>query len=1372
VEDHFEGPAYIYDVVGHPDLQPYINIEPDGRYRAVMMDDEQTFDDIVLAERALSNFYANEELGDKRATRYTSYALPGGENYRELLLTLPTREPATSPIPAVGDNGLPAGWSVEPFEDSAGAKSWSILNAEREPVIDYMPERVTTEAQARQYAAEWYADNARRDNLPAPRNPAVFQSGHWDEPNIIAHVRFNERTDAEGKRVLFIEEIQSDWAQKGRKRGFIEAPLTDAERARFSELQAKRNNGGSRAMAPGEDEERRALQERAKEAAERAPRGPFVERTDAWVSLALKRMIRWAADNGFDRVAFVTGEQSAERYDLSKHIKSLTLHDNTSGGIGRPRMEGAFNGGVLTAMGHNGRAVFDGASVRSTEHLTEMIGKDAAKKLLNAPAREGRYAGLGARERSLEGLDLKVGGEGMKSFYDQIVPKVANDVLKKLGGGRVSIVRIEAGESGKWGVYDATDEDNQGLLQSFDTKGDADAFADEQDGGVDVRRVPKYGEQPGFDITPELRARARAGVPLFSRAGQRDVSMTRDESVRAAETAVTTAIPDWARAFAPAQQGALRKAGVIFEHQTLKDRGRNLTRDFGKKFIQCVVDQFAPLRELDQRAYMQARLSKATDGAIEALLLHGRPFLRDGALDVNAHDGGFLKVLQSLRDEHDRFFAWVAGQRAAELKKKGKENLLTDEDITFLATINRNDQSWPQREAAYGAALERLRSFSKAVMDIAEQQGLIDGQTRPLWESEFYVPFYRAMEDGAAGPTIKSGLVRQYAFKKLKGGTQNLNDLLKNTLMNWSHLLSAAQKNAASKAAIDAAVRVGIATAVEPDTKGAVWYLDRGEKKHFLIEDPYVMDAITALEAAAFGPWMKPLAAFKRWLTFGVTANPAFKIRNLIRDSLAAVGQNELSYNVFENIVTGWRETNDSQTRASLMAGGGMFRFGTMLEGDRAQHLKRLVQNGVDEGTVLDSKAKVAAFFTKAWDAYQEIGDRSENINRAALYTKLRAQGMDHLEASYRARDMLDFSMQGRWAAVRFLTTTVPFLNARLQGLYKLGRAAKENPVRIGYVAAAIVLASLALMLGYEDDDDWKKREDWDRDSYWWFKFGGIAYRIPKPFELGALGTIAERTYELAFNNEMTGKRFRQRMSDIVSQNFSMSPVPQLFKPLVDVYANQDSFTGRTIETFAMERLRKQDRYTGHTTYAARFLGQLGLPDPLQLMQGRYEGLSPAQTDYLIRGYFGWLGTMATSALDFGVRATTDAPAKPAMRLNDTFLAGNFVESLPSNQSRYVTELYEQAKEVEAAYGSWRQALKMGDRDQAAEILDDEREKIKKYAAVERVKRAEAALAARAKLVESSRTLTAEQKREQLDAIDRRKDELARRITAVPAVTP
>ena len=53
-----------------------------------------------------------------------------------------------------------------------------------------------------------------------------------------------------------------------------------------------------------------------------------------WHELAFKRMLRHAAENGYDRLAWVTGEQTADRYDLSKQVSKLEWHpvicNNTS----------------------------------------------------------------------------------------------------------------------------------------------------------------------------------------------------------------------------------------------------------------------------------------------------------------------------------------------------------------------------------------------------------------------------------------------------------------------------------------------------------------------------------------------------------------------------------------------------------------------------------------------------------------------------------------------------------------------------------------------------------------------------------------------------------------------------------------------------------------------------------------------------------------------------------------------------------------------------------------------------------------------------------------------------------------------------------
>jgi len=44
-----------------------------------------------------------------------------------------------------------------------------------------------------------------------------YSSSHWDEKNILAHVRLNEKTLPDGRRVLIVNEIQSDSGQAIKK---------------------------------------------------------------------------------------------------------------------------------------------------------------------------------------------------------------------------------------------------------------------------------------------------------------------------------------------------------------------------------------------------------------------------------------------------------------------------------------------------------------------------------------------------------------------------------------------------------------------------------------------------------------------------------------------------------------------------------------------------------------------------------------------------------------------------------------------------------------------------------------------------------------------------------------------------------------------------------------------------------------------------------------------------------------------------------------------------------------------------------------------------------------------------------------------------
>jgi len=380
-------------------------------------------------------------------------------------------------------------------------------------------------------------DYPGRRDTPVGTNVFPAQEAHFPgHPNVLAHVRFNERTDADGKRVLFLEEIQSDWAQTGRENGFIKQTGDSGpffkEGGRFF---IRKNDGtivnGSWDNLAEAFSAYRELEFQFPENYTRPRPGtgevhlaPFVTNTEAWVALALKRMIRYAAEEGFDRVAWTTGEQQAARYDLSKHIDKAVV----------TRM-GNGNYDIIVIKGNEPVDLNDDAGRNMPPSgLDGFLGKELANKIR---AQKEEYA-------EYSGLDLEVGGEGMRAFYNRIVPNVANDLLKKLGGGKVSTVELEFGGLAR----DLTDKNMVEAFQLHAPGAREDRFIMDiaehavsivmdhgweglrsrlvtdiglnqlqADNIIDHFLASKLKAQPGFDITPELRENALAGMPLFQK---------------------------------------------------------------------------------------------------------------------------------------------------------------------------------------------------------------------------------------------------------------------------------------------------------------------------------------------------------------------------------------------------------------------------------------------------------------------------------------------------------------------------------------------------------------------------------------------------------------------------------------------------------------------------------------------------------------------------------------------------------------------------------------------------------------------------------------------------------------------------------------
>ena len=157
--------------------------------------------------------------------------------------------------------------------------------------------------------------------------------------------------------------------------------------------------------------------------------------------------------------------------------------------------------------------------------------------------------------------------------------------------------------------------------------------------------------------------------------------------------------------------------------------------------------------------------------------------------------------------------------------------------------------------------------------------------------------------------------------------------------------------------------------------------------------------------------------------------------------------------------------------------------------------------------------------------------------------------------------------------------------------------------------------------------------------------------------------------------------------------------VPQFVRPILDIYANKDSFTGAPIESAGMERLSKQERISENTSPIAQALG--GMSSIL----GEKASLSPVQVDYAIKAYFGWLGSFSAATSDLAVRPFKEG-TRPLPPVMDTALLG-FVKELPEQQSKWVTQFYESDKLINQAFADMKRYAANGEADKVMEIYKE-----------------------------------------------------------------
>jgi hypothetical protein len=425
---------------------------------------------------------ARHELEGDNNTYHGGYTLPGGDNYREMLIKAPKQPDYMKQIETAHNElrNMPYHGRTPEQEKRVGQLAKLIREIE-----------------------------AKTKELPEQFQGVGVHFG--GEPGILASLRLKDRTGPNGEKLLHLEELQSDWHQQGREKGYKD-PQAEQKIAQMGELKRTYDELNKRRYAIHEQASKDIDLETFDKLMDEAngitpkllalnsqmhdlehlkrtgvPDAPFKKN---WEEMALKRLIHHAAENGYHGVVVTPGAEQANRYSLANVIDEINVIGRTHAGTGKKTRTVALDtfDGKSLKLGVDNDGVVDYVSDSSIQNfmgknLSEVVGKDVAKNIMSGES------------QTISGAGLTIGGEGMKGFYDKKVPNILNSIGKKYGvKTELHAHPIETGRN----------EMVPGFAGFGPMKSDK----------------PEYAQAHYFPITEEMRQDVKQnGIPLYESGG-------------------------------------------------------------------------------------------------------------------------------------------------------------------------------------------------------------------------------------------------------------------------------------------------------------------------------------------------------------------------------------------------------------------------------------------------------------------------------------------------------------------------------------------------------------------------------------------------------------------------------------------------------------------------------------------------------------------------------------------------------------------------------------------------------------------------------------------------------------------------------------
>lgn len=1058
---------------------------------------------------------------------------------------------------------------------------------------------------------------------------------------------------------------------------------------------------------------------------------------------------------------------------------------------------------VSETLGFNPKNISDPAAPETGKEIDKNIKRsDIAKQLsdkLNVPIRRGKFRQAGAIGIFKSGPKLiRIKGGGKSGGLPTIFHEVGHFIDDQFDFSK-ALDPVE----------------RRALMVEYGNKYESSAKKQRKEGFAEFLRFKMTGQTE----------RAAALAPKFNKIFEsrlKDLPEIKDVLDSAAQDyARWKEMPAAAKVFSQISIGEEGKGPI----------GERIVNGLHNVYTQA-MDDLHPLSEFSTLAknkgiklvaqddpYKLARNLRGWIGRAETFLKHGtfgKTFYEEvnGAVKPKYKGASFESIVKpiELAGNLNDFRTYLVAKRAIELADRNIISGISKADAE--AAVKELEAKHPE----FAKASTDLYTYQGHLLEYAYENGLIgdievNGQRINGLEhikalNKFRVPFYRVFEEMQNSGKFMGKKIGNASspIKKIKGSDRDIIDPIESIVKDTYALINAADRNSVAVAMaklsdkdfelgrlMEKVARPMAATKVEvrevldaalgkmeeitgqpapiiPDEIGDMvvnifrpsMFSAAGDITVIMDGKPvtYHMDAdiykaIQGMDQEDVGTIIRLMSLPAAFLRTGATLSPDFALRNPLRDQFSAFVYSKAGFVPGLDLMRGMFEvwTKGDAYQLWKMAGG---EHATLVGVDRPGIQKTLAE-------VLQSKGQAALSYVKnPLKLLQIVSQFGEQATRLGEMRKVLLKTKNPTEAAFASREVtLDFARIG--AKTKAVNHLVAFWNANVQGMDKMLRSFKENPRRTWMkVLLGITLPSILLYLHNRKDPRWKEIPQWQKNIFWIVMTKDHIYRVPKPFELGIIfGSVPERILEWFDNQDdpSQGNIFpglEKSISDGAAPGF----IPTGILPILENMANHSFFLDRPIVSPAKVDLPPEEQFSTYTSESAKKLGQL-------------LGYSPDKIDNLINGYFGGLGQYATDIIDGVLKDTgiSNVPSSPTPTFSDIPGLKAFIIRNPIGaSSESVNTFYDLYSKATAGATYVRKLIAAGDTAKATKYVQDHPEvaNAKLYTSIAN---AFSDISKAKDAIQSSRTLSPDQKRQKIDELDKTETDIAAKALTITVKT-